>query len=241
MESNMATSIDQAALQTVRERRLLIDRLDGWLFNQTKAHLGQRILEIGCGVGNMAPHLTDRELVLGIDIDDASVDSVNREYAGSCISATVIDASSDEMLALKRHHFDSAISINVLEHVEHDLRALTLIRQVLQPDGTLVLVVPAHRALYGTMDSPIGHWRRYGVCDLRTKLECAGFDVLQVKTINPLGALGWFVNGRLLRRRVPPEGQLRLFNLLYPLMLLMDALRLPFGLSVLAVAQARAA
>lgn len=228
---------DEAALHAVRERRLLIDRLDAWLFRKVSPFIGQRVLEVGCGVGNMAPHLRDRELVLGIDISNESVAQVNGTYAGTCIRAEVCDASSAAMLEFARYRFDSIISVNVLEHIEDDNAALRYWHEVLQPGGRVVLIVPAHQFLYGSMDLPIGHWRRYSVSGLSQQLRDAGFHVLHARTVNPLGALGWFLNGRVLHKRVPPVDQLKLFNALYPVMLALDALSLPFGLSAVAVAQ----
>lgn len=221
--------IDECALQQVRERRLLINRLDAWIFRQLETFTGQRVLEIGCGVGNMAPYLRGRAEVFGIDVSEEAVAA----YRSAGFPARVCDATSEGVLDLGR--FDTVLSVNVLEHIEDDRKCLDRCYTVLEPGGTIILVVPAHQFLYGTMDRPIGHWRRYGVRDLSQKLTEAGFEVVQARTINPLGALGWYVNGRILRRNVPPVGQLRLFNAMYPLMVAADRLRLPFGLSVLAV------
>jgi hypothetical protein len=53
-----------------------------------------------------------------------------------------------------------------------------------------------------------------------------------------LGAFGWLVNGRLLRRRVPPRGQLRLLNGIIPLCRGVERLcPAPFGVSLLSVAR----
>ena len=48
----------EAALQKVREDRLLIDAVDQWLYEEITPHLGHRVLEIGCGLGNFAHHMT---------------------------------------------------------------------------------------------------------------------------------------------------------------------------------------
>ena len=60
------------AMQQVRERRLLINEVDSWIYDEIAPYLGQRILEIGCGLGNFTQMLTDREhwdmiLVLKMD------------------------------------------------------------------------------------------------------------------------------------------------------------------------------
>lgn len=228
---------DEAALQEVRETRLLINKCDAWLFDTIRPFLGQRILELGCGLGNLIQHLLDRDLIVGIDVDQNSVDYVNATYSqkGS-VSAFKYDASASNLLELKRHNFDTVVSLNVLEHIEDDWTTFQHIHDVLSPGGRLVLIVPAHMFLYGDMDRSIGHYRRYTLLDLQTKLKAAGLRVEQQRYINPIGALGWFVNGRLLRRKVPPVGQLKLFNTLMPLVIAAEQIaRVPFGLSVLSV------
>lgn len=230
---------DEEALQQVRETRLLIDRCDAWLFETVEPLLGQRILEIGCGLGNLTKHLLDRELVVGVDVDQGSVDHVETEFGmRDNIKAFRYDASDPAILELKSFQFDTAVSLNVFEHIENDVAALQNVHDLLEPGGRLVLIVPAHMFLYGTMDSSIGHYRRYEIEELTRKLASVGLTVEQQDYINPIGALGWLVNGRLLRREVPPVGQLKLFNRIMPLVNATErVIKVPFGLSVLSVSR----
>jgi SAM-dependent methyltransferase len=231
---------DQGALQAVREGRLLIDRYDAWLFEEFKPYLGRRIIEIGCGLGNLTRHFLDCDLAVGIDTSDHSVAEVQRRYAGHAnVEAFDLSITDPQVLALMEKRFDTAVSLNVFEHIEDDELALRHTWHLLQPGaGTLILIVPAHPWLYGTMDRSIGHYRRYTKSTLGRKLERLGFRVLHQKYINALGALGWLVNGRILRRTVPPTGQLQTFNALVPsLQRLESLLPPPFGISLLAIAK----
>lgn len=232
-------NFDEAALQEVRERRLLIDRCDGWLFGLIEPFVGRRVLEVGCGLGNLTRCLLDRELVVGIDISEASVAHVNLTYGDHPnVHAVRCDVTSPALLSLKLHRFDTAVSLNVLEHIEDDVLALERICEVLVPSGRLILIVPAHPCLYGTMDRSIGHFRRYSDGELACKLRQAGFEVRTQRYVNIIGALGWFVNGRILRRQVPPDAQLRLFNRLMPLVMAFEGrLKTPFGLSLASVSE----
>ena len=72
----------EAALQKVREDRLLIDAVDQWLYEEIAPYLGHRVLEIGCGLGNFARHLTDREFYLGTETSAESIDHVEQVFAG---------------------------------------------------------------------------------------------------------------------------------------------------------------
>jgi hypothetical protein len=58
---------------------------------------------------------------------------------------------------------------------------------------------------------------------------------VESRFLNRPGILGWYVNGKILRRRVPPRGQLAAFKLLMP-MLEKEAKNPPStGMSLLAI------
>jgi SAM-dependent methyltransferase len=229
----------EEALQEVRERRLLIDQVDRWLYDEISPYLGQRVLEVGCGLGNLARLLADRELYIGTDVSENSVTHVRELYRSQPqVRAFVADVTGPEFGRLARFGLDTVVSLNVFEHVGDDLLALRNACQVLQPGGTVILVVPAHQRLYGTMDRAIGHYRRYDKRTMELKLAGAGLTPVLQKYINALGALGWFLNGRILRQQVPPSGQLRSFNRLVPFLRRVEGMvDMPFGISLLAVAR----
>ena len=80
---------------------------------------------------------------------------------------------------------------------------------MLRPGGRIVLIVPALQRLYGTLDEHLHHVRRYEKAELEEKVRGAGFVLEDVRFLNRPGILGWWVNGRLLRRRVLPDGPAR--------------------------------
>ena len=227
------------ALQAVREGRLLINRYDEWLFDEFKPYLGQRILEVGCGLGNLLGHFLERALVVGIETSSESVDHVRRQYANNQnVQAHKYSITDPEVLKLAGLGFDTAVSLNVFEHIRDDELALRHTLALLQPGGALILIVPSHQSLYGTMDSSIGHYRRYTKDSMQEKMEQVGFQVQHQKYINILGALGWWLNGRVLKKTVPPSGQLRFFNQLVPVLRTFESLfDSPFGISLLTVAK----
>jgi len=81
-------------------------------------------------------------------------------------------------------------------------------------------------------------WLRVFVPDLTAtgdevaeRLIRAGFEVEQVRYLNPTGPIGWFLNGRVLRRTTVPLGQAKWYDRVYPLLSLLERLNLPFGFS----------
>ena len=230
---------DESALQRVREDRLLIDRCDAWLFEEIEPFLGQRILEVGCGLGNLARLLRDRELYIGIDSCGESVSVLQTQYVNdSNMKFLCMDVTDPSVDGLGNHRLDTVVSMNVFEHIDDDVIALRQVCRLLQPDGWLVLVVPAHDFLYGTMDRAIGHCRRYTKASMARKMAAAGLRVHEQKYLNALGALGWFVNGRILRQPVPPSNQLRAFNKIVPIVQKMERIvKSPIGISLLTIAK----
>ena len=78
--------------------------------------------------------------------------------------------------------------------------------------------MPALARLYGTLDEHLHHFRRYEKAELEEKVRDAGFALEDCRFLNRPGILGWYVNGKILRRRVLPSGQLAAFRLMLPLL-----------------------
>lgn len=228
----------EVALQKVREDRLLIDAVDRWLYEEIQPYLGQRILEIGCGLGNFAAHLLDRALYVGIETSPESVAAMRDQYAAQPqMHFFVADATAPDFPQYARYQVDTIFSLNVFEHIEDDQAAFNHAAAILQPGGHFVLVVPAHAWLYGTIDKAIGHYRRYDQQMMRERMAQAGLRLVKQKYLNSVGALGWFINGRIRRQETPPAGQLRLFNYLVPFIKGFERIApVPMGISLLAVA-----
>jgi SAM-dependent methyltransferase len=206
-----------------------------WLFERVESALGRRVLEVGSGTGTMTEYLLDRDLVLGLEVIPEYVEELRGRFAthpNVRIECLDITSTSFDFAPL---NFDSAVSFNVFEHIPDDVGAMRRVYHALCPGGRLALLVPAHQALYGPFDELIGHQRRYGKRELSEKLRSVGFHVDRVSYSNPLGALGWLVNVRLLRQRQLKA--VRAYDSLVPLLAGAERLvRPPFGLSVVALA-----
>lgn len=213
-----------------------------WLFDQCSPYLGRRVLEMGSGLGNITHFLLDKDLVLATDISSGHLAELKRKFQDfSCVKVEKFDFTDRSAAdSLARQEVDSILSMNVLEHIQKDREALANAYRVLQDKGRLVLLVPAHSWLYSPMDLHLHHHRRYDHKELREKLISAGFDVVHQRHLNVLGALGWFVNGRVLKRRLVPSRQVRLFDIVVRLLNVEKSINPPFGLSILMVAEKRA-
>ncbi len=170
-----------------------------WLLDLVRPHLGGRALEIGFGYGQYTRQMAGLvEELVAVDLDPACLTAQSDLPANVRLQLANL---ADQAFAAQvgEQAYQTAVCLNVLEHLEDDLAALRSLHACLQPGGRLALVVPAHPALYGPMDRMAGHFRRYTRAALRRQLETAGFHVLALRYINPLGGLGWWVNARCFR------------------------------------------
>lgn len=224
---------------TVRdqERMEFATRYFQWQFAMAAKHLGPRVMEIGCGLGNFTQHLLDRELVVGIDVEPQVLEGRKRRFAGrSNLIGICMDVMAPEFVELRKHEPDSIACLNVLEHVQDDALALAHMNAVLPAGGTAVLIVPAFKALYGPIDTLLGHYRRYSKQSFRKTAEGAGFQVKVLRYINSIGFFGWWFNARILKKTEQSEAQIKVFDRLVPALSRLEArMEPPMGQSIFAV------
>jgi glycosyltransferase involved in cell wall biosynthesis len=224
------------------ERMGKLSRYNDWIWDAIEPHVGRRVLEVGAGIGNMTRVLYGRDLIVATDIEVPYLHILrNRFSRNPTIKIHHLDLNSDDYLSLKHYEFDTVVCLNVLEHIEKDEAALHKLYDVLVPGGKLALFVPADQRLFGTMDEQVGHFRRYSRENLRTVIEAAGFEVHSVRYQNIFGRLGWWFNGRILKRTHLPAGQSRIFDLLVPILRRVEPADPGTGLSLIAIATKPAA
>ena len=177
--------------------------------------LGQRVLEIGSGIGSFTRYLVGRELLLATDLNPRYLRILANTFERHTrVEVLPLDLTSFEPAALAERTLDTILCLNVLEHIEDDRGALRRLHASLAPGGRLLLLVPAHEWLYGAIDRAIDHHRRYERTGLEAKLREAGFQLEHTQFFNRLGVLGWYLNSVILRRSRVPGLQLQLQNVL---------------------------
>jgi SAM-dependent methyltransferase len=207
------------------------------MFDRLRPWLGRRVLEIGAGIGNMSAFLVDRERIVLTDTEPYYLDRLRARFAGRphvAVAELRLPGVSPRLVA---ERFDTVVCLNVLEHIEDDRGSLSAMRDLLQPGGRLVLLVPALRVLYGTLDEALGHFRRYASGEVTEKLGAAGFRLRHLEYFNLAGVPGWWLTGRVLRRRLIPTGALRWYEALVPLFRLERLLPWRIGQSLIAIAE----
>jgi 2-polyprenyl-3-methyl-5-hydroxy-6-metoxy-1,4-benzoquinol methylase len=210
-------------------------RFNRWMADVIRPYVGDRVLEIGAGTGNMSVQLMPRTVYWATDVNHHYLEYLatlrsTRPY----MRVAYTHAEHAETLPAGQS-FDTVVCLNVVEHVADDVAALRNVYSALAEGGRAVILVPQGPDLYGTLDEVLGHHRRYTESQLTDVATRAGFRVERIMKFNRPGVPAWWLNGKILKRRTFGLGQIRLLNLLTPAFRLVDSwLPLP-PLSLIAI------
>ncbi len=198
-------------------------RFTRWMAEALLPYVGDRVLEIGAGIGNMTVYLLPRSVYWASDVNPMYVEYLRRlgqtrPYLQVCFT----DATVPESFP-KGQRFDTVICLNVIEHLQDDSGSLRNLHNVLGEGGRAIVLVPHGPGLYGSLDEVLGHCRRYTREQLASAGKKAGFAVEAMLDFNRMGVPAWWLNGRVLRRRTFGLWQIRMLNLLTPLFRKMDS------------------
>lgn len=141
----------------------------------------RRILDVGCGTGGNLAALRQFGQVEGLDHSEQAL-RYCRERLGP--DFPLHQGALPE--GLPPGPFDVVTAFDVLEHLPDAVSALRAIRQVLEPDGTLVCAVPAFPFLWSAHDEVHHHQRRYTLSLLRQQLAEAGLRIRWSSYFNSL-------------------------------------------------------
>jgi SAM-dependent methyltransferase len=171
------TGIDNLEIMAgaVKYLRFLNDRIAAVAGPTTS---GPRLLDFGAGSGTHAIDLHHR----GYAVDCLEIDPTLQDHlrdAGLTVFADVAE--------LVPESYDVAYTMNVLEHIDDDLAAVRSLARALRPGGKLVVYVPALQILYSSMDTKVGHLRRYRLGQLVDTVRRAGFQVDRCRYVDSLG------------------------------------------------------
>jgi len=170
-------------------------RFTKWMADTIRPYVGEKILEIGAGIGNLTANLVPRTVYWASDINPQYLDRLNKlKSSRPYLRVGYTDASAGE--SYPPEEFDTVICLNVVEHLEEDVKALRNIRESLEKEGRAIILVPNGPGLYGTLDEVLGHYRRYTRDQLVEACGRAGFRVEKVLKFNRIGAPGWWLNRR---------------------------------------------
>src|SRR5262245_37983266 len=102
-----------------------------WQIEPFIPYLQGRILEVGIGHGSFAPLLRQHGAYVGIDIDPDSVADARQRFPGDEFAVCDI-LDENNLKTILPSGADTIISINVIEHIEDDHRAISNLVETLR-------------------------------------------------------------------------------------------------------------
>lgn len=212
-----------------------------WATALLRPHLGDRIVELGAGIGDFTGRLMGRKLGYYACESEAVYLHALRNRFLKTPSVQVFDlklenpADYDQVPA----GYDTALVINSLELVKDPAAVIRRLTERMAAGGRLVALVPHGPGLFGSLDRELGHLRRFSRADIVKLYEDAGLEVTSLQTYNRLATLAWWTNSRLLGSRRISRITLKLFDKTVWLWRLIDRMIPLPGLSLIAVGRKR--
>jgi SAM-dependent methyltransferase len=176
-------------------------------------HVSGDVLEVGAGIGGTSRFLcrSDQMSWTCLEPDTrlaarlgAAFEATPLPVRSRVVCGTIADLPQEEC-------FDTILYIDVLEHIENEHAELTQAAHHLRPQGRLIVLAPAHNALYSAFDRAIGHFRRYN----RRMLTGAAPSELRLDRafyLDSVGMLASLANRALLRAEYPTASQIRFWD-----------------------------
>ena len=212
-----------------------------WQFQMIAPYIQGRVLEIGGGIGNFTPELARvADSVVSIE-PNAYCHAQLLAKTKSLTNVTVYNITAevlDKQIAAD-YQADTAVCMNVLEHIKDDESAVNAFSRRLRVGGLLVLLIPAGPWLFGEIDRRLGHFRRYSKSSARELLQKTGLATVRLRYFNFIGVWGWWWNARVAKSLTQSDAQIRVFdNYIVPWQSRLEAiLPPPIGQSLLVVAR----
>jgi glycosyltransferase involved in cell wall biosynthesis len=210
-----------------------------WVARTLRPYLGDTVLELGAGIGNLSGRLMARRLqYIAAEIDSLHLHALrNRFLRTPNVQVRRIDPADPADFADLEEPFDTAMAINVLEYLDDPAGTIASLAQSLKTGGRLITLVPQSPGLYGTLDKAMGHRRRFSAGECRQLLEANDFTIERMINFNKIGAPPWFVYSRIFRTGRINKITLKLFDKTVWIWRRLDGLFPWKGLSLIVVAR----
>ena len=221
-------------------RRMIIKRILDTLLNYS---ITPDILEVGCGTGGNLELLSSYGVIHAIEVDDVARDLANKRNICS-----VKPGSLPKDIPFTKA-FNLICMLDVLEHIDDDLAAIKAIAGKLKKNGKILITVPAYMFMWSSHDVALHHKRRYTKKQLTGVVQSAGLEIIYSTYFNtylfPLIVLVRILKNLFGKKdgtdvTMPSKLMNNLLKkIFYSERLFIPRMSLPFGISILMMAEKR--
>ena len=202
-----------------------------------------RILDAGCGNGDNLSLLSTFGDLVAFEKNEYALKTAKSKKIGEIYKAELPDKLPNTV----KTNFDLIVLLDVLEHIDDDSKSLTTVRKLMNNKGIILITVPAFQWLWSEHDVIHHHKRRYSKSELREKLDSSGYRIKYISYFNTLlfpFALVERIGQKIFSPSNPEILELSnnkinfLLEKIFSLeAIFMNKISLPFGLSLVAIAE----
>jgi glycosyltransferase involved in cell wall biosynthesis/phospholipid N-methyltransferase len=185
-----------------------------WMTRMVRQHLGDTVLEIGAGIGNITGRVMGRKLRYVAGEKDALFLHAlgNRFLRTPNVEVRRLNAEDPRDYEDLHGSMESVLCLNILEYVDEPEAALRSLRKTLTTGGHMIILVPQGAALYSTVDQTMGHKRRFDRAQLLQTLRQVGLEPVHTYELNKIGKPAWWFYGHVLHSKQISKITLKLFD-----------------------------
>ena len=185
-----------------------------WLVRVLRPFVGDTVLEVGAGIGNISARLMSRRLLyVAGEKDPLYLHALrNRFLRTPNVSVRQLDPECAADFQDLQESFDTVLCVNVLEYVADPAATVMTLQRTLKPGRVLIVLVPHGRGLYGSLDRAMGHQRRFQRAEAVLLMQEAGMKVEKLRSLNKISAPSWWLYSRVIGTSHISKLALKLFD-----------------------------
>ncbi len=216
-------------------------------YNLISAYLGENVLEVGSGDRGFTAQIVGKHKLLKELVSIEPSEGLFTQHMNNFKFPGNVKFEMKDLFDVKAKSygmFDSVIFIHVLEHIEHDLKALNHTAELVKKGGHVLIEVPALPFLFSDHDRMLGHYRRYTKKMLKEAINPELYNIKRLWYNDPIGVAGSLVFFKILKKKINTNDGLSLVKnqggiydkYVIPFEGFMERfITFPFGLSLTAV------
>lgn len=178
-----------------------------------KPFLGKRVVDIGAGIGATARALNHQHYDhwLAVEPDENLCQKLRGQLFSTDYPSSLEIRKGTSADLRAEEFFDTALYIDVLEHIENDREELINIQKHLTNKAKVIIVAPAHRWLFSALDEQVGHFRRYSRSSLFAMIP-PEYRLIEMKYLDSVGLMLNLANRWILKSSQPSIRQVMFWD-----------------------------